>query len=53
MKLYEYEGKELFRLVGIPVPKGVVIDKPIRWEGKAVVKAQLLEGGRGKRGLVK
>ena len=53
MKLYEYEGKELFKLVGIPVPKGVVTDKPIKWEGKAVVKAQLLEGGRGKRGLVK
>lgn len=53
MKLYEYEGKEIFRLVGIPIPKGVVTDKPIKWEGKAVVKSQLLEGGRGKRGLVK
>ena len=53
MKLYEYEGKELFKQIGIPVPKGVVTDKPIKWEGKAVVKAQILEGGRGKRGLVK
>ena len=40
-------------MVGIPVPRGVVTDKPIKWEGKAVVKAQLLEGARGKRGLVK
>ncbi|BAK54427.1 succinate--CoA ligase subunit beta [Sulfurisphaera tokodaii] len=53
MKLYEFEGKELFREVGIPVPKGIVTDKPIKWEGKAVVKSQLLEGARGKRGLVR
>ncbi|BFH74127.1 succinate--CoA ligase subunit beta [Sulfurisphaera javensis] len=53
MKLYEYEGKELFKQVGIPVPRGIVTDKPIKWEGKAVVKSQLLEGGRGKRGLVR
>ncbi|AHC51547.1 succinate--CoA ligase [Sulfolobus acidocaldarius SUSAZ] len=53
MKLYEYEGKELFKAVGIPIPKGVVTDSPIKWDSKAVVKAQLLEGARGKRGLVK
>ncbi|PVU75421.1 succinate--CoA ligase [Sulfolobus sp. SCGC AB-777_G06] len=53
MKLYEYEGKEIFKLVGIPVPRGVVTDKPIKWEGKAVVKSQILEGGRGKKGLVR
>jgi len=53
LKLYEFEGKELFREVGIPVPKGIVTDKPIKWEGKAVVKSQLLEGARGKRGLVR
>ncbi|BCU70228.1 succinate--CoA ligase subunit beta [Stygiolobus caldivivus] len=53
MKLYEYEGKELFKLVGIPVPRGTVTEEPIKWDGKAVVKSQLLEGGRGKRGLVK
>ncbi|WP_338603336.1 succinate--CoA ligase subunit beta [Sulfolobus tengchongensis] len=53
MKLYEYEGKSLFRRVGIPVPNGVVTSEPIKWEGKAVVKSQLLEGARGKRGLVR
>jgi Succinyl-CoA synthetase, beta subunit len=53
MKLYEYEGKLLFKKVGIRVPKGVVTKEPIKWDGKAVVKAQLLEGARGKRGLVK
>jgi len=53
MKLYEYEGKLLFKKVGIKVPKGVFTTEPIKWEGKAVVKAQILEGGRGKRGLVR
>ncbi|BBD72971.1 succinate--CoA ligase [Sulfodiicoccus acidiphilus] len=53
MKLYEYEGKQLFRDVGIPVPRGVVTQGPVQWQGKAVVKSQLLEGARGKRGLVK
>ncbi|ADX81654.1 succinate--CoA ligase subunit beta [Saccharolobus islandicus] len=53
MKLYEYEGKSLFKRVGIPVPNGVVTSEPIRWQGKAVVKSQLLEGARGKRGLVR
>lgn len=31
----------------------VVTSEPIRWQGKAVVKSQLLEGARGKRGLVR
>jgi succinyl-CoA synthetase beta subunit len=53
MKLYEYEGKALFKRVGIPIPNGVVTSEPIKWEGKAVVKSQLLEGARGKRGLVR
>ncbi|BCU67434.1 succinate--CoA ligase [Sulfolobales archaeon HS-7] len=53
MKLYEYEGKRLFSKAEIPIPNGKVISEPLQWEGKAVVKVQLLEGGRGKRGLVK
>ncbi|MEM3972193.1 MAG: succinate--CoA ligase subunit beta [Saccharolobus sp.] len=53
MKLYEYEGKALFKRVGIPIPNGIVTSEPIKWEGKAVVKSQLLEGARGKRGLVR
>lgn len=35
------------------MPNGVVTSEPIRWQGKAVVKSQLLEGARGKRGLVR
>lgn len=51
--MYEYEGKSLFKRVGIPVPNGIVTTEPIKWGGKAVVKSQLLEGARGKRGLVR
>lgn len=53
MKLYEYEGKRLFSYVGIPTPNGQVVREPVKVQGKVVVKAQLLEGGRGKRGLVR
>ncbi|AEB94755.1 succinate--CoA ligase subunit beta [Metallosphaera cuprina] len=53
MKLYEYEGKKIFSIVGIPIPKGQVVYSPVNVPGKVVVKAQLLEGGRGKRGLVR
>ncbi len=54
MKLFEFEGKTLFRSVGIKTPRSALVppsmDLPT---GKVVVKAQLLEGGRGKRGLIK
>jgi succinyl-CoA synthetase beta subunit len=53
MKLYEFEGKYLFSEVGIKIPRGVLTSGHIEWKGKAVVKSQLLEGARGKRGLVK
>ncbi len=52
MKLYEFEGKYLFSRLGIKVPKGVLTTGPIEWKGTGVVKAQVLEGSRGKRGLV-
>ncbi|MCI2414814.1 MAG: succinate--CoA ligase subunit beta [Candidatus Aramenus sp.] len=53
MKLYEFEGKYLFSRVGIKVPRGVLTTGHVEWKGTAVVKAQVLEGSRGKRGLVK
>jgi succinyl-CoA synthetase beta subunit len=60
MKLMEYEGKRLFREAGIPVPGGAVAQGGSE-AGKitaetgfpAVVKAQVLSGGRGKRGGIK
>ncbi len=58
MRLYEYEGKTLFRKAGIRVPKGrlVEMDTPLdeleSGEWPKVVKAQVLKGGRGKAGAV-
>jgi len=59
MRLAEYDGKALLRRHGIAVPRGVLVhagesppDAVADWPG-FVLKAQLLEGGRGKRGLVR
>jgi succinyl-CoA synthetase beta subunit len=58
--LYEYQGKELFRRVGIPVSDGRRADSPQEARaaaqelgGPVVVKAQVLTGGRGKAGGIK
>jgi succinyl-CoA synthetase beta subunit len=59
MKLHEYQGKELFRRQGMPVPRGVVASTPAdvsaaaRELGRVVIKAQVHVGGRGKAGGVK
>ncbi len=59
MRLAEYDGKALLRRHGVAVPRGVLVhagesppDAVADWPG-FVLKAQLLEGGRGKRGLVR
>ncbi|MBI3179896.1 MAG: acetate--CoA ligase family protein, partial [Deltaproteobacteria bacterium] len=55
MKIHEYQGKEIFRRFGIPVPDGVVATTAEQAEqaahklgGRVVVKAQIHAGGRGK-----
>ena len=57
MRLTEADGKALLRRHGIAVPRGVVLaagDPAPALDGdRVVVKAQVLEGGRGKRGLVR
>ena len=60
MNLHEFQGKEILRAAGIPVPPGEVAStveeaKTIasRLGFPAVVKAQVLIGGRGKAGGVK
>ena len=60
MKLHEYQSKTMFAKYGIPIPKGRVAAtaeeaKQIAEElgGRAVIKAQVLVGGRGKAGGVK
>ena len=59
MKLHEYQGKELFRAAGLPVPNGRVamtVDEAAEIAselGRVVIKAQVHVGGRGKAGGVK
>ncbi|HIH45393.1 MAG TPA: ADP-forming succinate--CoA ligase subunit beta [Candidatus Methanoperedenaceae archaeon] len=56
MKLYEFVAKQLFRKYGIATPEGEVADTPESAAqiagrlGRAVIKAQVLTGGRGKAG---
>jgi len=60
MKLFEYQAKEVFREKGIPVPQSRLaqtVDEAVS-AGKevglpCVLKSQLLQGGRGKAGLIK
>ena len=65
MKIHEYQGKEMFRRYGVPVPVGIpalsvddaiaAIPKVQEQSGSevVVVKAQIHAGGRGKGGGVK
>ena len=60
MKLHEYQAKGVLASYGVPVPEGSVAGTPqeaadaaSRLGGRAVVKAQVHAGGRGKAGGVK
>ncbi len=61
MKIHEYQGKELLKQYGVPVPRGIVARTADEAESAAkelgtdvvVVKAQIHAGGRGKGGGVK
>ncbi|GAA5001141.1 ADP-forming succinate--CoA ligase subunit beta [Kitasatospora paranensis] len=60
MDLFEYQARDLFAKHGVPVLDGDVIETPEaareiaeRFGGRAVVKAQVKVGGRGKAGGVK
>jgi succinyl-CoA synthetase beta subunit len=60
MKVHEYQAKEILRGYGVPTPRGTVTDSPDEagriakeYGGRAVVKAQIHAGGRGKGGGVK
>ena len=59
MRLAECDGKALLRRHGVALPRGVLLRAAAppptavaEWRGH-VLKAQILEGGRGKRGLVR
>ncbi len=60
VRLFEYQGKQLLKSVGVPVPDGDVASTPE--EAKRIaekigapvaVKSQILAGGRGKAGGIK
>jgi succinyl-CoA synthetase beta subunit len=61
MKIHEYQGKEIIKRYGVPVPRGILAQTPEEAEAAAkglgtsvvVVKAQIHAGGRGKGGGVK
>ena len=61
MKIHEYQGKEILRNFGIPVPRGIpafTVQEAVEAAQKLggpvwVVKAQIHAGGRGKGGGVK
>ncbi len=61
MKIHEYQGKEILKTFGVPVPRGVVAFTADEARtaavelggGVVVVKAQIHAGGRGKGGGVK
>jgi succinyl-CoA synthetase beta subunit len=53
VRLAEHDGKTLLRRHGILVPEGRLLTGPPDPAEAGVLKAQLLEGSRGRRGLVR
>ena len=56
MKLYEFQGKEIFKKYGIPIQSGFLIRKSDEVKNLTpplVLKSQVLVGGRGKAGGIK
>ncbi len=61
MKIHEYQGKQILRECGVPVPRGIpafTVDEAVHAAEQLggpvwVVKAQIHAGGRGKGGGVK
>ncbi|MDO8643497.1 MAG: ADP-forming succinate--CoA ligase subunit beta, partial [bacterium] len=60
MKIHEYQGKEILKKYGVPVPDGWVafsekegMDAVLKLNLPVVIKAQIHAGGRGKGGGVK
>tara|TARA_A100001037_G_scaffold285874_1_gene293675 strand:- start:25364 stop:26518 length:1155 start_codon:yes stop_codon:yes gene_type:complete len=60
LKIHEYQAKNILNKHGVPVPNGEVANTSVeaveiaeKLGGKAVVKAQVHAGGRGKAGGVK
>lgn len=50
MNLFEYEAKQLLSEAGIKIPKGKLVFSPNDFTSKAVLKAQVPTGRRGRKG---
>lgn len=60
MRLFEYEAKQLFAKHKIPITEGVLCTTPVEvrnavlnFDGKGMLKVQILSGGRGKAGGIR
>jgi succinyl-CoA synthetase beta subunit len=60
IKIHEYQARELLGAYNIAVPQGQIASKPEQaataaaaWNGNAMIKAQVLTGGRGKAGAIR
>jgi len=55
MKLFEYQAKEIFKSSGIAIPRGILIAENEEFSDinlPCVIKSQVMQGGRGKAGLI-
>jgi len=60
IKIHEYQARDLLGQYSIAVPQGELASSPAQaaaaaaiWNGKAMIKAQVLTGGRGKVGAIR
>jgi succinyl-CoA synthetase beta subunit len=60
MKIHEFQAKDILKTFGVTIPRGEVADTPEKVKeiagelgAKAVIKAQIHAGGRGKGGGIK
>ena len=53
MRLAEHDGKRLLHQHGVAIPRGTLLHAAPAKDAEGILKAQVLEGGRGKRGLVR
>jgi succinyl-CoA synthetase beta subunit len=53
VRLAEHDGKRLLHRHGVAIPRGTLLHAAPAKDAEGILKAQVLEGGRGKRGLVR
>jgi succinyl-CoA synthetase beta subunit len=53
VRLAEHDGKRLLHRHGVAIPRGTLLHAAPAKDAEGILKAQVLEGGRGKRELVR